>query len=155
MICFTTFIFTLFLSHIARAVCGDAASPKDLYDSTYDDVQEPLLVKYKVTWDWKYDTKNGDTKTVTCTNLATPYPKFGDIHMFPYIGGRFNVTQTKRGCQECWLLTYEHDSIYLGVIDHVETGFVISHEAFVTLTGGGETELYAEGVEVSISHCGF
>ena len=48
MIYFTTLIFTLLLSHIARAVpaCGDVASPEDQYD-TYDDGQ-PVLATYKV-----------------------------------------------------------------------------------------------------------
>jgi hypothetical protein len=57
MIYFTTFIFTLLLSHIARAMppCGDVASPEELFD-TYDD--EQVLASYKVTWDATYDGNN-------------------------------------------------------------------------------------------------
>ena len=78
MISFTTFIFTL-LTHIARAMpaCGGVASPGDLYDPMYDDAQLVLRVldNYKITWDVTYDNPNGNTKSVTCSNLATKYPR--------------------------------------------------------------------------------
>jgi hypothetical protein len=170
MIYFTTFIFALLLSHIARAVpaCGDAASPEDLYDPTYDDVQEPidlLVTSYKVGWDGKYDKKHGDTKSVACANpphgYAHRYPHFKDFPDFPYIGGAFDVKHGSPNCGKCWKL---HDkktnkSIHLTAIDHAGhgKGFIISKEAFEKLNGGsvGSGELEAEAKEVPASVCGF
>ena len=69
MIYFTTFIFTLLLSHIARAVPArdDVASPKEYesYDA-YDD-EQLVLATYKVMWNSKYDDPNGSTNSVACS----------------------------------------------------------------------------------------
>lgn len=154
MIYFTTLIFILLLSHIARAVpaCGDDAPPKDLYDPMYDDV---LPLFYKVTWDKKYDNKHGKTKTLTCSHYLQKYPEFDNIPNFPSIGGGFSVESRIGGCQQCWQLRYRNHSIFFAAIDHVETGFVVSHEAFVALNGGEGTVLYAKGEDASLQRCHF
>jgi hypothetical protein len=161
MIYFTTFIFTLLLSHITHAVpaCGDAASPKDLYDPMYDDVQEPFLADHKVTWDAKYGHKHGDTKKVECSKLAHRYPHFVDFPDFPYIGAAFNVKHGSHNCGKCWKLRNKKNnkSISLTVIDHTEKGFKISKEAFEKLNNGkpGTTLDDVEAHEVPPSVCGF
>ena len=161
MIYFTTFIFTLLLSHIARAVpaCGDAAPPKDLYDSTYDDVQQPFPIKYKISWDGKYDNKTGHTKTLTCSNLAPKYPEFGKIPGYENIGGGSHIKLVGKNCQECWEFRHGRSMVYVSIVDdHVGKGkgdFVISHKAFERLHGGGGTKLEAEGHKVALSHCKF
>ena len=107
MIYFTTLIFTLLLSHIARAMpaCGDVASPEDVYD-TYDD--ELILATYKVTWDATYDNPNGNTNGVACSNgphgLAGAYPKFHNFPDFPYLGGAFDTKWGSANCRKCRIL---------------------------------------------------
>ncbi|KAF8488515.1 Cerato-platanin-domain-containing protein [Russula emetica] len=166
MIYFTTFIFTLLLSHIARAVpaCGDAASPEDLYDPTYADGQHALpIVVYNVTWSNRYDNKNGDTNKVACSTgphgLAQRYPHFKDFPDFAYIGGAWNVKWGSQYCGSCWNLTNlkTYKTISVTIIDSAKTGYNISKEAFEKLNGGkvGSGTLQAEAQQVSPHFCGF
>jgi Cerato-platanin len=103
MIYYTTFIFTLLLAYVARAVpaCGDVASPEDMYDPMYDD-EQLVLATYKATWDDKYDNANGDTIGVVCSSLAPKYPHFKVIPHFPYIGGVSNIRGNSPNCGKCW-----------------------------------------------------
>ena len=120
MIYFTTFIFTLLLSHITRAVpaCGNAASPKDLYDTTNDDVQQPFdlplpTINVTVTWSSFYDNPNGDTKTLVCPERV---PHFKDIHDFPLIGGASDIkNKTSFVCNRCWRLYNPKTSVALTI----------------------------------------
>jgi len=163
MIYFITFI--LLLLHIVRAVpaCGDVASPEDLYDPTYDDVQQPLITSYKVTVDSNYDHKHGNTHSVACSNgphgLAHRYPQFKDIPNFPYIGGAFNVRWGSPNCGKCWKLHNKktNKSITLTAIDSARPGFNIGKHAFIKLNGGtvGSGMLEAEAKPVPHSVCGF
>jgi len=167
MIYFTTFIFTLLLSHIVRAVpaCDDVASPKDLYDTTYDDVQQPLFAERKVKYDGKYDHKHGDTSKVACAHrphgLAHRYKHFKDIPGFPYIGAAFDVKPGSPNCGKCWKLRNKktHKKIHLTAIDSTEKGFKVSKEAYKMLggkvepDGHGHLEVEAERVDPSV--CGF
>ncbi|KAF8489431.1 Cerato-platanin-domain-containing protein [Russula emetica] len=168
MIYFTTFIFTLLLAHIARAVpaCGDAASPKDLYDPTYDEVQQPLLDTYKVTPSDRYDDPNGSTKSVDCSDgpngLAHRYPTFQKIPGFPNIGAVFNVEPGSPNCGKCWWLYNKetNETIYLTAIQGTgtaRTAFSIAKKGFEKLNGGkvGSGSLQAEAQPVSPSVCGF
>jgi hypothetical protein len=162
MIYFTTFIFTLLLAHITRAVpgCGDAASPEGLYDPTYDDVQEPLFAEHKVTWDPKYGHKHGDTKTVECRRLAHRYPQFKDFPDFPYIGAAHNIKEhDSPNCGKCWKLHNKktHKSIHFTAIDSTsEKGFKVSKQAFEKLNDGKPgTSLDVEATQVPPSVCGF
>ena len=164
MIHFNTFILTFLLSHIARAIpaCGDAASLENLYDPTYDDIQQPLITSYKVTWDGTYDNKHGDTNSVACSNgphgLAHRYPHFKDFPDFPYIGGAFDVHWGSPNCGKCWRLHNKktNKSISLIAIDADGGGFNIAKEAFIKLGGNvGSGTLEAEAKEVPPSVCGF
>jgi Cerato-platanin len=151
---FTTFIFTLLLSHIARAVpaCGDVASPQEVYE------QPPLLATYKVTWDSTYDNPNGNTNGVACSNLSSTYPQFQDFPDFPYLGGAFNVQFGSPNCGECWRLTEINTGrwIHFTAID-AAGGFNIGKNAFIALNGGtvGEGTLEAEAIQVARFRCGF
>jgi Cerato-platanin len=163
MIYFTAFIFTLLLSHIARAMptCDDAASPQDTYDM-YDDVQL-VLASYKVTWDATYDNGNGNTNSVACSNgphgLAGDYPHFKNFPDFPYLGGAFDTKWGSSNCGKCWKLTVQKTkrSIYFTAIDAAGNGFNIGKHAFIALNGGtvGNGTLEAEAISVPRHFCGF
>ena len=91
MIYFTTFIFTLLLAHIARAVpgCGDVASPQGLYD--INDDKQLVFAGDNVTWDAKYDNMDSSTKSIACSGLGSKYPHFHNFPDFPYIGSAFDI----------------------------------------------------------------
>ena len=163
MIFSITFIFALLL-HIARAVpgCSNAAPPNDLYDTTYDDVQQaisshiPPPQPYKVTWNAKYDNSSGDTSTLTCSNLAPIDPHFGNIPNFPLIGASFGVTPgTGTYCGQCLGLFNLATNISIAVyfVDHVPVNFTISKEAFDRLGGTGNS-LEAVSYPIGPSNCG-
>ena len=141
MIYFTTFIFTLLLSHITRAVpaCGNAASPKDLYDTTYDDVQQPFdapTINVTVTWSSFYNNPDGDTKTLVCPQRVS---LFREINLFPSIGGAFDIkNKISFACNRCWKLHNPKTSrsLYILAVDAANTGFNISKTAFQILNNG-------------------
>jgi hypothetical protein len=163
MIYFTTFIFTLLLSHIARAMppCGDFASPQNVYDM-YDD-EQLILPTYEVTWDSTYDNPNGDTNSVACSNgpngLAGEYPYFNDFPDFPYLGGAFDTKWGSPNCRKCWKLTDTQTGriIFIAAIDAAGGGFNIGKHAFIALNGGtvGSGTLEAEAYAVPGNFCGF
>jgi len=164
MIYFTTFVLTLFLSHIARATpaCADVTSPEKLYDPTYTDAQHALpIVVYDVTWSSKYGNPNGNTNNVSCSDgLAPLYPHFRNFPLFPNIGGAFNIKWgSPNNCGECWKLTHlkTHKTIYFTAIDTATTGFNISRESFMALNGGklGSGTLKAEANLIPRHLCGF
>ena len=158
MIYFTTFIFTLLLSHVAHAVpCGDVASSQELYNT-----DQPILSTYKVTWDATYDNPDGSTNSVACSNgpngLAGTYPYFEDFPDFPYLGGAFDIKWGSPNCGKCWNLTDTQTSrwIYFTAIDATESGFNIGQEAFTALNGGtvGNGTLEVEAISVPVHFCG-
>jgi len=162
MICFTTLIFTLLLSHIARAMpaCGDVASPHDTYD-LYDN-EQLVFTSYNAVFNPMYENGDGNTMGVACSDgangLASRYPKFRDIPGFPYIGGAFDVTWGSPNCGKCWKLHNKktNKSISLIAIDAAGTGFNIAKEAFIKLGGNvdsGTLEVEARPVPPSV--CGF
>ena len=164
MIYFTTFILTLLLSHIARAMpaCGDAA-PEELYDPTFTDAQHALpIIVYDVTWTSRYDNKHGDTNGVTCNTgshgLALTYPHFRNFPDFPYIGGAWNAKFNSSFCGSCWNLTNlkNHKTISVTVMDYARSGYNISREAYKKLNGGrvGSGTLKAEAKQVDGKYCG-
>jgi hypothetical protein len=165
MIYFSTFILTLLLSHIARAMpaCGDVASPEDVYDTcdTYED--ELVFAHHKVTWDAAYDNPNGNTNTVACSNgphgLAGTYPLFKDFPDFPHIGGAHDTKRGSKNCGKCWKLTDKKTGrwIYFTAIDATKHGFNIGKKAFIALNGGtvGDGTLEAEAQSVAGHFCGF
>ncbi len=157
MIFFTTFILTLILSYVARAVpaCGNAAPPEELYEPyevTFDTL--PILLA-NATWDTKYDNPNGSTHNVTCSNLAHQYPYFHNIPHWPYIGAAFDV---KKGpsCSTCWKLINSKTgkSISFFAIDYTHDGFKLGKKVFHALTGG-TVEVKIEATLVPLSVCGF
>ena len=154
MINFATFIFTLLLSHITRAMpaCGDVASPEELYDLTYADAQagqHALPAVYNVTWSRWYDDKNGDTKQVACSSLARRNPRFGYLSHFPYIGGAFVIKRgSQNNCDRCWMLTNVKTKkwiIIFPIDSDTNHGFNISKEAYDVLSSGsGNKSMLAE-----------
>jgi hypothetical protein len=160
MIYFTSFIFTLLLAHVARAVpaCDDVASPQVLYD----DIEQPLAI-YKVTWDSVYDNPEGSTDKVACSNgphgLVAKYPHFKNFPDFPHLGGAFDVKWGSPNCGKCWKLTEKKSKrfIYFTAIDATKSGFNIGKKVFIELNGGtvGAGTLEAEAVSVAGHFCGF
>lgn len=160
MIYFTTVIFTLLLSHVARAVpaCGDVAYFEDQYDA----YGEASAASYKVTWDATYDNPNGNTDTVACSNgphgLAGKYPHFKNFPDFPYLGGAYDVKWGSDSCGKCWKLHNKKTgrSIYFTAID-ASGSFNIGKKAFIALNGGtvGAGTLEAEAQSVPGHFCGF
>ncbi len=154
---FTTFILTLILSYVARAVpaCGDAAPPEELYEPyevTFD--AEPIILE-PAWWDTKYDNPNGDTSNVTCTSLAPGYPHFHDFPQFPYIGAAFDVKRDS--CSKCWQLTdlKTRKTIVLVAIDFTPSGFKLGKNVFTAFTGGTVMPVQVEATLLTHSICGF
>ena len=160
MIYFTTLIFTLLLSHIARAVpaCGNVASPQNIYDA-YDD--ELVLVDTKVVLDTtgKYDNPNSKTSDTTCTNLAVKYPQFKNFVGFSNIGGSPNIKPGNLAhCGWCWKLTNKKTgkSIYFTTVDSHAHSFNLGTMAFRELSGGTETgPLDVDAVPIHSAPCPF
>jgi hypothetical protein len=164
MIYFTTLIFTLLLSHIARAVpaCGDVVSTQDMYDA-HDD--EQILATYKVTSDPIYDNPTASTLKVACSNgpngLASEYLQFLNFPNFPFLGGAFDAKWGSENCGKCWKLTNTKTgrSIYFTAINAAsqEGGFNIGTYAYSILNdhGSGSGTLDAEAVPVSHYPCRF
>jgi hypothetical protein len=156
MMYFTTLIFTLLLSHIARAMpaCGDVASPQDMYDKYGN--EQLVLATYRATLDQTYDNLNGNTNGVACSNLASRFPQFVNFSTFPYIGGAFDTTFNSAQCGNCWQLTNPNTGwwIYFTAIDEA-AGFNIGQNAFGALgasVAAGAVDV--EAVLVNRAICG-
>ena len=163
MIYFTTFIFTLLLTHTARAVpaCSDVAPPEDMYDPTYDD-EQLVLATQNATRDPNYDDPNGDTRTLACSYLYPRYPYLKDLPDFPYIGGSYNIRWPHLpNCGKCWKLTNTktHKSTYLLAIDKTKPGFdfALSKLSFVGLSSRTVVPptLEVDSEPVPAHFCGF
>jgi hypothetical protein len=173
MIYFTTFILTLLLSHIARATSA-CDSSEELHNPYADSAQRdqdtlapphppppPPPTLYDVTWAGKYANKSGDTKSVTCSNLAKQYPHFGNFPHFPYIGGAWNiVNKDSKLCGTCWNLTdpKTRKTIFIILIDHAKVTkpgwYNTSQVAFNALNGGHPGNvLQATAKEVDSRYC--
>jgi hypothetical protein len=161
MIYFTTLIFTLLLSHIARAIpaCDDAAFSEDQYDM-YED-EQLVLATYKVTWNDKYDNPNGNTGSVACSDgphgLKGSYPYFRNFPDFPYIGGAYDTRHGSSNCGKCWKLTNTKNGrfIYFTSIDGTGSGYNIGKRAYTQLYGGTGSSGEAEAQSVAGHFCGF
>ena len=181
MIYFTTFIFTLLLAHIARAVpqvaCG-YASPQEQYYTTYDDreqlvptFQYPNYPLYPIKVDDKFDAGGTDSaEFLTCKSgpygpLGSNYSTFGDFPSYPYIGGAIGAAFGFPSCGRCWKLRNGCRFIYLLAVDEDQDGFSIGRTAFQGLTGEPSIQLRneppsapepvtVEAIEVPYYFCG-
>jgi hypothetical protein len=151
MIYLTTFILTLFLTQIARALPQgfddpifpeSSSSTPDLYGDSLYDFTIPLPLR--ITYDYRFDNPYGLLDSAACANgphgLAARYPRFGDLPTFPYIGGAFGTPWNSPDCGECWRVTNKanHKSIYVTAIDYdyAGQGFNIAAAAFWDLNDG-------------------
>jgi hypothetical protein len=147
MLYLTTFILTLFLTQIARALpqpCDEPTFPDqstpDFYDDAVFDFQIPSPLR--ATYDGTYDRERGSLNNVACSNgangLVSRYPTFGKIPSFPYIGGAFDIVWNSPNCGGCWKITNKanHNSIYITAIDTAGAGFNIAEAAFKKLNDG-------------------
>jgi len=170
----TTFILTLFLAHIARALpraCSDLVSPgsDDPSSFSYGDgdaqytISNPVPVsQYKLTYDPSFDNQDGSMDRVACSDgphgLAARFAMFRDIPTFPYIGGAFDIVWNSPNCGSCWKITNtaNNASITVTTIDTAGHGFNIAESAFEDLNGGevGDGVLQVEAHKVPIQVCG-
>jgi len=163
MLYITTFILTLFLTQVARALpraCGDPIFPDlptpDPYgDALYDfAIPSPL----RATYDNTFDNAHGLLNNVACSDgangLASRYPRFGDLPSFPHIGGAFDIVWNSPNCGGCWSVSNKASgaTIFVTAIDTAEIGFNIAEAAFRQLNGGqfgeGVLEVVARRVTV-------
>ncbi|KAN0126369.1 Cerato-platanin domain containing protein [Russula decolorans] len=171
MVYITTFILTLFLTHIARALpraCSDSISPES-DGLSYGDgeaqytIPNPVpLAQFKVTYDPSFDIPVGSMDSVACSDghhgLAARFAMFRDVPTFPYIGGTFDIVWNSPNCGSCWNLTNTANnlSITMTAIDKAGHGFNIAESAFEDLNGGevGEGILQAEARRLPVEFCG-
>lgn len=175
MIYFATFIFTLLLAHIARAVpqaaCG-YASPQEQYHATYDDGEQlaPSYPIYPVKVDFKYQAGGTETSwSITCKSgpygpLESNYTTLSDFPSYPYIGGAIGAAFGFPSCGQCWMLRNFGDNsrfIYLLAVDEDNDGFTIGYRAFYDLTGeprnkppNPQEPVTVEALEVPYYFCG-
>lgn len=171
MVYITTFILTLFLTHIARALprgCSDLVSPESdglSYgdgDAQYTIPNPVPVAQFKVTYDPSFDDPVGSMDEVACSDghygLAARFAMFRDVPTFPYIGGAFDIAWNSPNCGSCWKLTNtaNNATITITTIDTASHGFNIAESAFEDLNGGevGEGVLQAEAHRVPIEVCG-
>lgn len=146
----TTFIVTLFLTQIARAVpqgCGYPISPSTPEGQFHFD--DPV-VYYTAVYNPVYDNSSQSLNDVACSELASIYPEFGEVPLFPNIGGAPNTTYNSENCGAIWKITnFENNdlSIYFISIDDAEN-FDLSLEAFKAV--GGDTDTGSLKIEAEI-----
>jgi hypothetical protein len=167
MLYLTSFILTLFLTQIARALpegCHEPAFPDQTSPDIYDDAVYDFTIPspLRATFDQTYDNKHGSLNNVACSNgqngLVSRFPTFGDIPSFPNIGGAFDIVWNSPNCGGCWKVTNKanHKSIYITAIDTAGAGFNIAQAAFKKLNNGqiGEGVLEVTAQKVPPSVCG-
>ncbi|THH12287.1 hypothetical protein EW146_g7761 [Bondarzewia mesenterica] len=108
----------------------------------------PMPMTLPLFLDGIYDNKAGSLDSVACSNgehgLDTRFRKFGDIPVFPFIGGAFAVTGWNSvNCGTCWSLTNPDTGITINylAIDTVAVGFNGAIAAMDKLTNGRAAEL--------------
>lgn len=171
MVYITTFILTLLLTHIARALpraCSGFISPES-DGLSYGEGEAQYIIsnpvpaaQYKVTYDPSFDNPVGSMDSVACSNgrhgLAARFALFRDVPTFPNIGGAFDIVWNSPNCGSCWNLTNTANnlSITMTAIDKAGHGFNIAEYAFEYLNGGevGEGILQAEAQRLPVEACG-
>ena len=152
----TTFILALFLTgtQIARAVpqpCGNFIEPESsTLDGQYNlVVPAPVQTTFKAVYNPIYDIATDSLDIVACSELATRYPTFGNVPLFPHIGGAPNTTYNSPNCGAIWKLTNtaNNRSIFFTGIDD-SSGFDLSLTTFVGM--GGTTATGSIEVEATI-----
>ena len=168
----TTFILTLFLTQIARALpqgCGDHISPKsstpELHNLPHDNAQYSIVHQgpliREATYSQAYDNGATSTNTVACSNgangLTARFPTLGQIPSFPFIGGAFDVVWNSPNCGGCWKVTNvaNHVSIHFTAVD-TSSSIDLSEQAFKALNNGviGNGVLNVTAVKIPRSVCG-
>jgi hypothetical protein len=142
----TTFIVTLFLAHIARALpqpCSDSTYP----EAQYNLVEPESVAPYKAVYNPTYDNPSLSLNGVACSNLESKYGSLGHIPLFPNVGGAINTTYNSPNCGAIWKITNKKTGafIYYVGIDS-SSSFDLSLHAFVKVggtTAAGSVEIDA------------
>jgi hypothetical protein len=164
MIYLTTFILSLFLTQITRALpqaCRDQSTRDPYGDAEYHfQIPSPLLA----TSDSTYDNPQGSLNSVACSDgehgLAARFPTFGDLPAFAFIGGAYDIEWNSPNCGACWMITNKKNgsesSVFILAIDTAKDGFNIAEAAFKPLNfgqlGGGPLDVVA--TKIGPSACG-
>ena len=150
----TTVILAVFLTQIARAVpqpCGDFISSGSSTLNGWYNLVVPAHVEnmFEAVYNPVYDNSSQTLNNVACSKLASTYPEFGDIPLFPNIGGAPNTTYNSKNCGAIWKLTNAANSdlliFFIGIDD--SSSFDLSLEAFKAIggnTGEGSVKIEAE-----------
>ena len=138
-----TFILTLFLTQIARAVGHDPFFRRLLLILVH------VQATFKATYNPIYDSADETLNDVACSQLFATYMMFGMVPLFPFIGGAPNTTYNSPNCGAIWKVTNPENgaAIYFTGIDY-SSGFDLSLETFVVI--GGSTEKGSVEVEAEI-----
>jgi hypothetical protein len=148
------FIFTLFLTHIVRALPQASGGSINPVSSTLE-VQDhsSIPVGLRSTLISKYDDPYFPTRDVTCSYLADQFPRLGNIPSC-FIGGAFDVSPDFANCGDCWEISNPKNgkSIRMVAIDRVyrDTDLDIGARAFMVLGDGepeGELEVEARKID--------
>ena len=157
------FIFTLFLTQIARAL--PQAIDDHIFPASESDQHRlphggsPHALRPVITEDPIYDNPLGLMSSLACSNPLEPrYPYFGDIPNFPWVGGAYDVVWGSLNCGQCWRLTNLENGafIYLVAINRSPNGFNIGSWAYNALMNGdGRDVSMVDAVKVPGRFCGF
>ena len=146
MILLTTFIATLFLTEIARAVpqaCQYSISPQSSTPEGY--FRSPTI--YTAKHDSKFDQGNGKLSSTSCldSELAKDYPRFKEVPFFDKIGGAFKTPSNKPSypCGTIWELTNAVNDNYTAFFVSIDSSdgpdFSLSDSVYKELGAGDAT----------------
>jgi hypothetical protein len=133
----TTFITTLFLAHIARALpqpCSDSTSPESQYNLVGP---EPVVANYKAVYNPTYDNPSLSLNGVACSNLQPQYATLGKLPLFPHVGGAINTTFNSPNCGAVWKITnLAHPGLFIYYVGiDASSSFDLSLKAFTDVGG--------------------
>ena len=152
---------SLVFSHLTQPECIPSSSP--LHTLAVMASVTVAQIQSDATFSLFYNSGSTNTDFVECGDLlASQFPTLGSFPSFPNIEGSFVITNPdSAACGSCWQITENMtgNTIFVTVIDVSagDDGFVLSEEAFNTLTDGQAGDLSSvdvTAVEVDASNCG-
>ncbi|KAK0210150.1 immunomodulatory protein [Desarmillaria ectypa] len=118
-------------------------------------------------YDNGYGVGTNSLRHVACSDgshglLTKGYTTYSSLPSFPYIASSSAVeTYNSANCGTCWNLTYtglgEPRNITVLAVDHADSGFYTSLDAFNNLTDGHAVEygiVDVTAVQVNVTYCG-
>ena len=159
MILLTTFIATLFLTQIARAVPQACQYPISPQSSTPEGhYRSSTTVTYTAKKESKYDSEKGKLKKTSCaqSQLARDFPTFGEVPFFDKIGGALKTPTTipLHPCGTIWELTNTVNNSFTAFVVSVDSAtgadFDVSSSVYKALGAGNASSLNVDAKIVGI-----